>query len=738
VAAGLAGAPVWGALLAAGLLLLAPRQASGRPAGRLAPVLIVTLGGGIASGATHLAREALCPAPVFGAPVVVEGRLLASPRTGSAPLERADGCGVVTVVVPEAHGNVSAGRLVGVEGRWRSGRIRPWLRADGVAVLEGPGAASRPVLGWRDALVERLDNLYGEHGPMVAALVLARREGLDPEVRSAFADAGIAHLLAISGFHVGLVAGLVWSLVRALGRGRPAAAVAAAIVAWGYVGFIGFPAAACRAALILTVVAAARMRGYPASRWGPLATAALLLLLQDPALLASAGFQLSFAGAAGLVAWAGALDRAFLGGIRSLEYRVGSRLPLPAGLRSGLAAGIAATLATLPIVAWHFGRVSLVGIPMTLLATPLVVVALPGALLTLALHFLLPGPAHVLAGGVSLLLKALTLVTVQAAALPWAAVWVDRPTVVAACVGTVLALMHARSPRIGASGRRRLAVVYAAAGLLAWPLLVYLEGQGRMELLAIDVGQGDAIALRTPRGRWWLVDAGPPPRGDGGGHPVVRALRARGVRALHTLVLTHPDADHIGGAEAVLEHVTPGRIIDPMLPAPKAAYADLLERAHRQGVPWFPARAGNRYEVDGVVLDVLHPRVLPEDPAEGNAASVVLLVSWRGFSALLTGDAYVDVERAVAPRVGDVDVLKVGHHGSETSTDSTFLAAVRPEVAIVSAGRGNRYGHPAPPVLSRLEAAGAEVRRTDVEGTVRIVVHRDGTFAVSSGRWAGG
>ena len=198
------------------------------------------------------------------------------------------------------------------------------------------------------------------------------------------------------------------------------------------------------------------------------------------------------------------------------------------------------------------------------------------------------------------------------------------------------------------------------------------------------------------------------------------------------MVLTHPDGDHIGGAAAVIDHLTPRLVIDPMLPAPKSAYADLLEIARQRGVPWRPARAGERFEIDDVVIDVLHPPPGVDPEGESNAASVVLRVSWGAFSALLTGDAYVDVERAIAEEVGDIDVLKVGHHGSGTSTDSSFLAVVRPEVALVSAGRGNRYGHPAPAVLERLQSAGAVVRRTDREGTIRVVVRRDARYEVTA------
>jgi len=742
VAAGLAGVPTVVAPLGVFLGIVVPNPTSRRPLSWV--LLMLTCAAGLFGGSVGQRSDARCVHGNVGASVSIRGRLLVAPRGGSAPFEAGDGCGRVTVVVPPSAADVQAGVLVDVFGVWRAGRARPWIQARSIVPVDpsenveprGPGGIGAwprvrwGIVGWRDGLVARLYRLFPEHGPLVSALVLARGEGLDPDLRASFAVTGIAHLLAISGFHVGLIAGLLFSGLRLAGWDRRKAGMSAAAFAWVYVGVIGFPNAAVRAALILTFLASARARGRPASRWGPLGAAALLLLVLDARRLASPGFQLSFAGAAGLIAWARPLERTLSRMWTSATERMGVALGRPRGLLSGLAAGSAATLATAPIVAWHFERLSLVGIPMTLLTTPLVSLALPAALFTLAIDFVSPHAATFLAGGTSTLFELLVYLTRAAGAVSWASAWTSRPTVLACLAGAVTASLVARSPRIGAKTRRQLALLYMLTGVVAWPLLLELDGRGRLELMMIDVGQGDAIALRSPRSRWLLVDAGPPVRGDAASHPVVRTLRGRGVRSVETLVLTHPDLDHIGGAMPVLQHLTPSLVIDPMLPAPKIAYAELVEDARSRGIPWVGARAGDRYDLDGVAVHVLHPTELPSDPAEGNAASVVLLVQWKGFRALLTGDAYVDVERAIAPAVGDIDVLKVGHHGSDTSTDSSFLAVVQPEVALISAGQGNRYGHPTAGVVQRLRAAGATIVRTDTEGTIRIVVRPSGAYEV--------
>ncbi|MDA1102839.1 MAG: DNA internalization-related competence protein ComEC/Rec2 [Gemmatimonadetes bacterium] len=736
---GLLGAPIWMAPLPGLLVLGAPILASTRPASRrtLAGVAVIgALATSMAGAGAH------CPLPTEGTVATLEGRFVVALRSGSAPFERADGCGTVTFV---GRGDVDVGRLSVVRGTWRSGSRGPWLQGQTTASLPIPQLLrlrDRPAqlrwtsVAWRDELVERLHRLYGPRATVVTALILARKEGMDPAMREIFAATGIAHLLAISGFHVGVVAGMALSLLRIAGVGGRNAALGAGVVAWLYVALIGLPDSALRAALILTFVAMSRSRGRPPARWGALAAAAVVLLVLDPMKLTAPGFQLSFAGAAGLVAWAGPWTR-------FLERRLGPRVVRP--LVTGLAAGCAATVATLPIVAWHFERVSLVGIPMTLIATPLVTLALPGGLLSLGLDFVSPSAATFFAGGVSVLLDLLVSLAELVARWPAANAWTSRGSVLAALVGIAVAAWIARRPGVGASGRRGLLVLYSATGIVAWPLLLDLERRGSLEVVMIDVGQGDAIAIRTPRGRWVLVDAGPPAgtpappggetrAGDPRSHPVVRDLRRRGVDRLEVLYLTHPDLDHIGGAEAVLASFEVGRVVDPALPAPKMAYAAVLSAAARLGVPWSAARAGQRLEIDEVEFRVLHPREPLIDPSEANASSVVLLVSWRGFQALLTGDAYVDVERHLIDEVGDLDLLKVGHHGSDTSTDSLFLSQARPEIALISVGRRNRYGHPSPGVVGRLERAGAVVHRTDREGAIRVLVRPDGAVNIRTDR----
>jgi competence protein ComEC len=251
----------------------------------------------------------------------------------------------------------------------------------------------------------------------------------------------------------------------------------------------------------------------------------------------------------------------------------------------------------------------------------------------------------------------------------------------------------------------------------------------QLEIHMIDVGQGDAIALRTPRWRWILVDAGDQWRDSDVGERIVAPYLRRKGGSVAAFILSHPHADHIGGAASVLKKLPVGFIWDGGYPQPSSVYDDVLSEARSRRVTWLAARAGMPIEIDGVRLTVLSPDSAEiANAPDANAASVVVMAEYRGVRILLTGDAEREVEARLVERFGATlraDVLKVGHHGSKTSTTAPLLDAVRPRIALVSVGAGNRYGHPSPEVMAALRSRGALVMRTDDVGSV--IVRIDGS-----------
>jgi competence protein ComEC len=267
---------------------------------------------------------------------------------------------------------------------------------------------------------------------------------------------------------------------------------------------------------------------------------------------------------------------------------------------------------------------------------------------------------------------------------------------------------------------------WVAAGI-CWGTLArgVLPGSGvsdrDLTLHFLDVGQGDGAAVRTPRGLWVVIDAGPAgDRSDAGRRVVAPFLSRHGARSLALVVISHAHADHLGGVPAVLSRLRAGLVIEPGAMVPDPRYTTFLGQLATGHVPWHPARRGERFSVDGVAFTVLHPS--PSWPHWGedvNEDSLVLLVEYGSFQAVLAGDAGFPAESAMAALLGPVDVLKVGHHGSRGSTGDAWLGALRPRVAVISVGR-NDYGHPAPATLARLSRSSVEVHRTDREGTITI------------------
>jgi competence protein ComEC len=477
------------------------------------------------------------------------------------------------------------------------------------------------------------------------------------------------------------------------------------VLVFAYIWLLGMPAAALRAALMLGLGELARWRQRAVAPRGTIALAALLVMVIDPWAVTSVGAWLSV-GAIAAVIWA---DRRFRTAPRAVRL---------------LAPSVAATVLTAPITAFAFGTVAPVGVVANLAGIPLGALAVPGVALALAASLVWPAAGNLLAAGSGLCLALLDLVAGLAARVPgghmimppgWgaAALWIG--------IGAVVWWLW-RAPRRGAVRIARLSFLAAAA---SWSLVlarIPRDRDGALTVHFLDVGQGDAAVVRTPHGHWILIDAGPRgAAGDAGRRVVVPFLRRAGVRRLDVVVASHGHADHVGGMPAVFGAVPVGMVLDPAEPVPDPVYVQYLAAVDAAGVPWLRARAGDTLVVDGARLTVLSPDDRwAEQTFDPNEESVVLLVEYRGCRLLFMGDAGAPVEHRLAGRVGDVDLLKVGHHGSRTASTAAWLGELRPETVVISVARTNRYGHPAPETLARLAASGARIRRTDVSGTVTL------------------
>jgi competence protein ComEC len=596
---------------------------------------------------------------------------------------------------------------------------------------------------------------------LAAGILIGLRDRVDRDLAAAFTTAGVSHVVAISGWNIAIVAAAVAALAGRLGRRRRSIVTLVAIGA--YVAFAGASASVVRAALMAGVVLLARETGRAGRAAAALGWAAVILLVADPALIGDAGFQLSSLATAGLIAWATPL---------TAWIESAGRGRVPRWLSESLGVSLAAQAATLPIVLASFGRLAVLAPAVNLAVVPLVapamtvgLLAMVGGILAMAGAPAFVGPLLAAPGWV--VLRILDAIVTTAASVPFASLTLAPPLdTVAAGLSTMalaglvawrrrrsrpapraIVAVDARAPSASAPRRGAPSSARAAqrAATLALVIAVAVVGgvavarpAGFAKVTILDVGQGDGILVEGSRGGRLLVDGGPDP------NRLLVALDARVPpwdRRIDTLILTHPHEDHVAGLALLLDRYRVGRVFEPGMVGPGPGYDAWLARLSRTGAPHRGGiAAGDRLQVDDVSLHVLWPirGQVPSKPPDGgtgiNNVSVVLLGQVGARRFLLMGD----VEQAIDPRilaggVPHVDLLKVAHHGSKTATTQPFVDAVRPRVAVASAGAGNPYGHPAKATLDRLAAAGARVLRTDRDGTVVVGFEPSGITVRSEG-----
>ena len=617
--------------------------------------------------------------------------------------------------------------------------------AEVVAAGNGPAVAMAAI---RSALLGGLNDLVPEpEAALGAGILLGVRSAIAPEINDAFSTAGLTHVVAISGWNIAIVAALVAAAVRPLAKrpgGRWTTAAVAAATVGGYVVVTGASPSVVRAALMAGAMLVARLGGSRAHAASALALAALVMLLAAPPVLWDVGFQLSLLATGGLI-WFGA----------PIEGRL---TRWPAWIREPVALTLAAQLTTLPVILVNFERLSLVAPIANVLVVPFVPLAMLFSAVAAAVG-LIDGLIHVplignaltwLAGGAAwLVLRVIVWLGTTVASVPNAAVDIRVPPAVAIAWLPMLALAEwavrdrtlPQKPtpveRPPSEPVRRFVRPVPICGAMVGVLLaitVAARPDGLLHLTVLDVGQGDAILVETPDGATMLIDGGPDPE---------LTLRRMGTnlpffaRRIDLLVLSHPHQDHVAGLVEVLDRFRVGAVMHAGIPFHNPAYDRLLTDAGNAGVPVQPLRAGQTFALGrSTALEVLYPTeadaTAPLPEGDINNGSVVLLLRIGAFAALMTGDAEEPVETALVVRslVPPVDVLKVGHHGSTSSTTSALLAAAHPSVAVISSGEGNEYGHPAPETLGALAAvADLATYRTDTLGDVEIVT--DGrTFRV--------
>lgn len=556
------------------------------------------------------------------------------------------------------------------------------------------------------------------------AVLIGDRAGLDAPLEDRLQRAGTFHVIAISGGNIALWSMMSLWLAARLTRRRPLALAVTALALIAYAGVVGGGASVLRATGMALVGIATQWIDQRGAALNVLALTAAALVVADPIVVFDVGFWLTTAATAGLVL---GLPSAAAGESRVVVWT-----------RTLVLTSVWAEAALLPIVAAVFQQVTLAGVVLSAAAIPGMAVVQLAALAAVMADVAAPG----LVGPCGLVLRAGSAVVLESArlvdAMPWLTWRVPPPAVwaVAAYYASIAAWLWARRPSAdtarAAAVRRaaRVAAPCAAVWVAVSPATLVPAAPGELRVTTFDVGQGDAILVEAPNGRRLLVDAGGA-SSDGrdlGGRVVGPALRALGIRRLDYLVVTHADLDHIGGAATLVREFRPAEVWIGIPVADDAGTARLRAAAGEVRAAWREVRRGERLDLGAVRLDIAHPPP-PEWERQRvrNDDSVVLAVRHGQVRIVLTGDLGVAAEPDVLQAVSAgaeppaaLTVLKVAHHGSAGATSRDWLEALRPAVAVVSAGAANPFGHPAPATLERLRSAGADVWRTDRDGAITI------------------
>ena len=588
--------------------------------------------------------------------------------------------------------------------------------ADDVTVLGHERSSMRQwVVDARTHVGSQLDTCvsHKEAQAVLRALLLGDRSRIAPDTRDRFAYTGLMHLLAVSGLHVLLVGMVLYNLLRPLllrFRMRwSAMEISRAALTMGvlifYMVLTGARPSVVRAVVMAGVLIGGVLAQRSSHALNALGVAGLILLVARPTMLFDVGFQLSFAAVAVIVT----LNPRF----QALLPELWVRRPLVERTVLIVTVSLAATLGTMPVLLYHFGYSPWGGLVLNIIAIPATALTLTGGLALAVLG----GGSSLLAtgfGAAAELSARLLLLTATwgEQLLGWAVLRMatPEPWLLLAIVAGLIA--GAQWPRLRLRWRWSLLAVGLVAASV-WTGVMREEGAPRLEMIVFDVGHGDAILIELPNGGHMLVDAGlRAPHVDHGTRTVLPHLQRYGIDQLDTVVISHPHADHFGGLLSVLEAMPVNRVVYNGYDAFSGLYREKVALIDSLDVHYQPAQAGDTLQVDpAVVLQVLAPpkEVHTWDLATANEQSVVLRLVYGETTFLLTGDAEEATETWLVEAYGDLlssDVVKVGHHGSPTSSTPVFVERVtsdstRSPLAVISAPHNSLFGLPSPDVMAR-------------------------------------
>lgn len=569
------------------------------------------------------------------------------------------------------------------------------------------------------------DSLRTDRAAVVYAILFGKSYGIAPLERQKFVESGLIHLFAVSGLHAGMIAFILYvTFTTVIGDLRYA--VPGTIVGLlCYCAIVGFRAPVVRAVFMADVFfMSLLLQRRPISGLDALSTAAFVVLLINPRALLQADFQLSYVSVFALITLRPAIEQTFrLEKIRTGKYRR-LKMRIKKFLLDPILLVFVVQLMLLPLLIRYYHRCSLIGFFSNVVAIPVTFfIICMGGLFLISSSLLLPLTpilAFLVSAGSAVLLclsrisSSLPFASLHFNPLPWWATGVYYGMLLGGSY-----LVGFRTPIERLRGRARFLIVIASILVLFVWLKVFQTESGSLKVTILDVGQGDAIVAEFPNDSTMLIDGGRGDRIDMGERVVIPFLYAHGIEHLDIVVLTHPDADHLGGLVSTVSHVSTGMVVKGRTISYSETYRAFIDQVEKSNIPVTIVSCGDRIEgCAGIDVIVLNPD--EEEGLSSNDESVVMRLSYDRVSFLLTGDAEMLAEMSMLSSGYTIEstVLKAGHHGSRESTNPAFLEEVKPLLVVFSCGVNNPYGHPHPEVIQRCAERAIKYYRTDFNGSI--------------------
>ncbi len=559
----------------------------------------------------------------------------------------------------------------------------------------------------RETAIKKLFSVMQEEDAgIMSAIILGDKAYLPEETKELYQNMGIGHILAISGLHISLLGAGLFFFLRSyvLPMKKSVLVTIGFLLVYGE--FTGFPVATVRAVVMMICALTARYIGKSKDSLSAMSLSGIITLAWEPLQLFQSGFIFSYTAVAGII----------------LFQLVEEKMEIKKALAKSLFSSVSLSLTTLPVMLWFFYEISPYTAALNLIVLPLLSLVVGIGAAGCVLAFLWPGAAEFLMAAVHYILRFYELLCRFFEQLPGSRCVVGRPEfpLILLYYGILLAAvclyLRGRDKKVLCGG----AVLLAAVSFFFRPVLEF-------SYIQLDVGQGDCACVMAGK-RTYLIDGGSSSEKEIGKYTIQNLLKYYGRDGVDAIFITHSDEDHTSAVRELIAHqsqwnLTVGAVIMPDIQKKDKAYEALVKEFSNQGTEIIKMKKGDLLQENGLVMRCLHPARDYEWENE-NDYSLTLDISYGTIRILTTGDLEKQGESVLKLPKKAYDILKVGHHGSKTSTAQEFLDRVSPKHAIISAGRANRYGHPAPETLEKLETAGAKIWRTEENGAVIAEVKR--------------